>query len=96
MFKFLKRLVRRPPPPRRSPSATANLWKRMTGPSPFEPPPVGEVQVRGDSAWDDWEHSQIELDSRMGGLSAFDSIRVRDGTSQVADLDPFEAVRKRK
>ena len=37
----------------------------------------------------------MELDSRMGPLSAYDSIRVKDSPAQEARPDPFSSVRKR-
>ena len=37
----------------------------------------------------------MELDSRMGPLSAYDSIRVKDSPAQAAKPDPFASVRKR-
>ena len=40
----------------------------------------------------------MELDSRMGPLSAFDSVRVKDGTKpeRVSEPDPFASVRTRR
>jgi hypothetical protein len=101
MLKFLKRFatagakpVAGPAPAR--PSSAANLWRRLTGPSPLDPLPVGEVsELDDESAWDQWEHSQMELDSRMGPLSAYDTIRVKDAPDQAAKPDPFASVRKR-
>ena len=102
MLKFLKRFATagdKPvaaPAPARPASAAGNLWRRLTGPSPLDPLPVGEVsELDDESAWDQWEHSQMELDSRMGPLSAYDSIRVKDSPAQPAKPDPFSSVRKR-
>jgi rRNA maturation protein Nop10 len=39
----------------------------------------------------------MELDSRMGPPSAFDSIKVKDATpSQFSDPDPFSKVRTKE
>lgn len=60
--------------------------------------PVPEVNESCDeSVWDEWEHSSMQLDSRMGGLSAHDSVKVKSGTlSQAGELDPFDSVRKKR
>jgi len=104
MFKFLKRAVvaaskpaSRPGP--RTPAGTGRS-SAQSRPATLDPLPVPEVQeVDDESAWDMWEHSQMELDSRMGPLSVFDSVKVKDASpSQAADLepDPFASVRRKR
>ena len=96
IFRFFKSK----PAPAAAPArpAAARRPVARTAPMPLERPPVPQAQELDDeSAWDQWEHSQMELDSRMGPLSAFDSVRVKDATpSQAADLDPFAGVRQRR
>lgn len=79
-------------------SASPARPTRRTAPGPLDRPAVPQAQELDDeSGWDQWEHSQLELDSRMGPLSAFDSVRVKDGSpSQAAELDPFATVRHRR
>jgi hypothetical protein len=103
MFQFLKRAAKaaRKPAPTPAPHRTGpprNAASGRSRPGQLEPPPVGEVKEIDDaSAWDLWEHSQMELDSRMGPLSAFDSIKVKDATpSQFSDPDPFSRVRAKE
>ena len=107
MFKFLKRTLApaatRPKPAAKpatvaAKASAARRPSRHSGAGSLDPIPVPQVQeLHDESAWDEWEHSQMELDSRMGPLSAFDSVRVKDGTpSQHAELDPFAGVRTRK
>lgn len=78
--------------------AGAHRVVRRTAPGPLDRPAVPQAQELDDaSGWDQWEHSQMELDSRLGPLSAFDSVRVKDGTpSQLSELDPFATVRTRR
>ena len=46
------------------------------------------------AAWDDWEHSQMDLDSRLGPLSAYDSVKVKNQVKvQISELAPFDAIR---
>jgi len=102
MFSFLKRRAA----PTKKPVAQRATGKPSvpdrargwTQPSPLDRPTMPEVHERDDeSVWDDWEHSQMELDSRMGPLSAYDTIRVREPVpSQNIDLDPFTAIRGAK
>ena len=105
MFKFLKRTLApaatKPKPVAKPGPAKASAARgpsRHSAAGSLDPIPVPQVQeLHDESAWDEWEHSQMELDSRMGPLSAFDSVRVKDGTpSQQAELDPFAGVRTRK
>jgi len=105
MFKFLKATTgwgAKPVAPSHSTAArqpVARRPNRATGPAMFDPLPVPEVSESHDeSAWDEWENSKMELDSRMGPLSAFDSVKVKgDGApSRQGDLDPFAGVRTRK
>jgi hypothetical protein len=103
MFQFLKRAAKaaRTPEPTPAPHRTASPRNGASGrsrPGLLEPPPVGDVQeIDDESAWDLWEHSQMELDSRMGPLTAFDSIKVKDATpSQFCDPDPFSKVRTKE
>ena len=101
MFKFLKRRAAAAQKPDAQPAtgnrAAANRARGWTQPSPLDWPAPPEVEESDDeSAWDQWEHSQMELDSRMGPLSVHDSVRVKDPTpSQFAD-DPFDAVRRKR
>ena len=102
MFKFLFKKDPKPArPASKAPAKPASASRSApvrTRPNSLEPPPVGEVhELDDESAWDVWEHSQMELDSRMGPLSAFDSIKVKDERpSQFADDgDPFASVRKK-
>lgn len=101
MFKFLKRLASGQSRPDASPGRSAakvprEKPRRRTAPAPLGPLPIPEVREANDeSVWDEWEHSKMELDSRLGAPSAYDSIQVKDSPSQAADLDPFAAVRKR-
>ncbi|WP_427911513.1 hypothetical protein ACPWT1_12535 [Ramlibacter sp. MMS24-I3-19] len=96
MFKIFQR--KPAPAPALAKAAAERRTVRRTGPAPFERPAVPQAQELDDeSAWDQWEHSQMELDSRLGPLSAFDSVRVKGGTpSQAAELDPFASVRQRR
>jgi len=104
MFKFFKRDAAPAAKPARSDrpsSAKAPVARRASRPSgsgAFDPLPLPQVQeLHDESAWDEWEHSQMELDSRMGPLSAFDSVRVKDASpSRNAELDPFAGVRTRQ
>jgi len=99
MFKFFQRKpAAAPARPARAAAAPSERSVRRTAPGPLERPAVPQAQELDDeSAWDQWEHSQMELDSRMGPLSAFDSVRLKDATpSQIADLDPFAGVRQRR
>ena len=101
LFKFLQRSApaARKPAAKPAPGGPVAARRSSAQPHPGLPDrlPVPEMQERDDdSAWDEWEHSQMELDSRMGSPSAFDSIKVKDATpSQLDDLDPFSTVRKR-
>ena len=101
MFKFLKRAAagankgqeQRTREPRPEP-ARVRGW---TQPSPLDRLPLPDVHESDDeSAWDEWEHSQMELDSRMGPLSVYDTVRTKQpATSSLSDLDPFEAIRRK-
>ena len=103
MFKFFKREAAPAAKPASShgPSSAkapvARRASRLSGPGAFDPLPLPQVQeLHDESAWDEWEHSQTELDSRLGPLSAFDSVRVKDASpSQHSELDPFAGVRSR-
>jgi len=98
MFKFFQRKpAAAPAKPARATAAPSSPVRR-TAPTPLDRPAVPQAQELDDeSGWDQWEHSQMELDSRMGPLSAFDSVRVKDASaSQAADLDPFAGVRQRR
>src|SRR6478609_3805900 len=98
MFKFLKRAAAPAAKPATQPrQPAARRAGRSMAPGALDPLPVPEVQeLHDESAWDQWEHSQMELDSRMGPLSAFDSVKVKGASpSQHADLDPFAGVRTR-
>ena len=97
MFKFFQRKPAAAPAPAKA-AAAARRPVRRTAPNPLDRPAVPQAQELDDeSGWDQWEHSQMELDSRMGPLSAFDSVRVKDASaSQAADLDPFASVRLRR
>lgn len=79
-------------------SVASSRPARRAAPSPLDRPPVPQAQeLDAESGWDQWEHSQMELDSRLGPLSAFDSVRVKDASpSQAAELDPFAGVRHRR
>ena len=96
MFKFFQRKPAAAPAPAKA--AEVRRLVRRTAPSPLERPAVPQAQELDDeSGWDQWEHSQMDLDSRMGPLSAFDSVRVKDASaSQAADLAPFASVRLRR
>jgi len=99
MFKFLTTgWGAKPAAPSRSTAGRKPTARRPAGPVMFDPLPVPEVRESHDeSAWDDWENSKMELDSRMGPLSAFDSVKVRDESpSHHGDLDPFAGVRTRR
>lgn len=80
---------------RASPIEEAKAFSR---PGLLDRLPLPDVHESHDeSAWDEWEHSSMEIDSRLGGLSAHDSVKVKDGApSQVGELDPFASVRTRK
>jgi hypothetical protein len=101
MFKFLKRSARaiktvaQPATGKRPSSDRAPGW---TQPSPLDRLPLPDVQERDDElVWDDWEHSQMELDSRMGPLSVYDTIKVKSASPvEVSDLAPFDAIRSRR
>ncbi|MGZ5180465.1 MAG: hypothetical protein ACXWC6_18240 [Ramlibacter sp.] len=103
MLKFLKRAVGVAPkpaaPPPRKPAAAGRSGTQSRQPM-LDPLPVPDVQeVDDESAWDMWENSQMELDSRMGPLSVFDSVKVKDASpSRAADLepDPFASVRRKR
>lgn len=103
MFKFLKTATGwgAKPAARTRPAATkqpAARRTRATAPGMFDPLPVPEVRESHDeSAWDDWENSKMELDSRMGPMSAFDSVKLKDESpSRHGELDPFAGVRTRR
>jgi hypothetical protein len=105
MFKFFtksavpvaKKPVARPGPAGAKPAAVRRPGK-VAGAGLLDPMPLPDVQeLHDDSAWDEWEHSQMELDSRMGPVSTFDSVKVKDGLpGGTFDLDPFASVRTRK
>lgn len=105
MFKFLKRSPAAPAKPAARPSSVSSKGGaqgrpgRPSGAGSLDPQPLPLPQVQemnDESAWDEWEHSQMELDSRLGPLSAHDSVRVKDASpSQVSELDPFASVRTR-
>ena len=96
IFRFFKSKPVPTPAPAR-PTAACRPTAR-TSPAPLERPTVPQAEELDDeSAWDQWEHSQMELDSRMGPLSTFDSVRIKDATpSQLSELDPFASVRQRR
>lgn len=106
MFKLFKREEPAAKPSRRTPAKVAAppaaTPPGQPGPDARAPLAPSVVEVREDhdeSAWDLWEESNFQLDSQMGGLSPFDSVRVRDARpSQAADLgadgDPFSRVGK--
>lgn len=99
MFKFFQRKpAAAPARPARAAAAPSGRPVRRTAPSPLDRPAVPQAQeLDAESGWDQWEHSQMELDSRMGPLSTFDSVRVKDASpSQAAELDPFASVRQRR
>jgi hypothetical protein len=103
MFKFLKTATGwggKPAAPPRATTANKPVPRRArpTGAGMFDPLPVPEVnESHDDSAWDEWENSKMELDSRMGPLSAFDSVKVKDASpSRHGELDPFASVRTRR
>jgi hypothetical protein len=99
MFKFLKRRAAAKPDakPVTGTRPTAKRVDGWTQPSPLDWPAPPEVDESDDElVWDQWEHSQMELDSRMGPLSVYDSVRVKEPSpSQFAD-DPFDAVRRKR
>jgi hypothetical protein len=99
MFKFLKRTPAPAAKPVARPATAAAkaASARQPGGGSLDPLPLPQVQeLHDESAWDEWEHSQMELDSRLGPLSAFDSVRVKGATpSQLSELDPFASVRSR-
>jgi hypothetical protein len=104
VFKLLARIVSAvqdpvPKAPTASSRRTAARRNRadLARQRPAYPLPAPEVEeICDDSAWDMWEQSQTELDSRMGPISAFDSVRTRDGSpSKMSGIDPFASVRKR-
>lgn len=96
IFKFLRRKPTAAPAP--APPAAAKRPSQRPPPTVLERPAVPEAEeLDEESAWDQWEHSQMELDSRMGPPSAFDSVRVKDPSpSQPGELDPFASVRRRR
>ena len=101
MFKFLKRspaVVPKPPARAAAKAPVARRPARPSGAASLDPLPLPQVQeLHDESAWDEWEHSQMELDSRMGPLSAFDSVRLKDASpSQMSELDPFASVRTKQ
>jgi hypothetical protein len=103
MFKFLKRAPAAVAKPAAKPARGASMPSAVRRPGrpsaagSLDPLPLPQVQeLHDDSAWDEWEHSQMELDSRMGPQSAFDSVRIKDASpSQLSELDPFASVRTR-
>ena len=102
MFKFLKRLVvpakvPEAPPAKAKPSVIDRV-RGWTQPSPLDRLPLPDVHESDDeSAWDEWESSHMELDSRIGPMSVYDTIKVKIPTpSQVSELDPFDAIRTKK
>ncbi|GAC1525358.1 MAG: hypothetical protein NVS2B4_01240 [Ramlibacter sp.] len=70
----------------------------LSGAEFLERPPAPEILESDDeSAWQEWEQSQIELDSRMGPVSPLDSVKVKEGSpSQMGDLDPYAFVPARR
>ena len=102
MFKFLKRIApgaKKPGTPPAIVTRPASTRSRgWTQPSPLDGLHLPEVEESDDeSVWDQWEHSQMELDSRMGPLSVYDTVKVKNPTpSQFSGLDPFEEIRRRR
>jgi len=95
MFKLFKRTGAPAPQPRR-PAAAPPRPSRPAAAAVPEPMPLPDVvEDHDESAWDQWEQSQFQLDSQLGGLSPSDSVRVRDAAKgQGAEPDPFAKVGK--
>jgi thioesterase domain-containing protein len=104
MFNILSRIVAAVRKPAAKTASPAAKRSSRQGPSRdvsqlghVDPVPAAEArEIHDDSAWDMWEQSQNEWDSRMGPSSAFDSVRAKDPSpSQMSELDPFASIRKR-
>ncbi len=97
MFKLFKRAEPPAPPARKRSPETARPPRRAP-PAIQDPLPVPEVvETADESAWDEWEQSNYQLDSQLGGLSPSDSVKVRgtDGAaSRPQELDPFARIGK--
>lgn len=91
--RLFKRAAPAAPVPRRAPAVART---KPQAPVVEEPLPVPEVvEDHDESAWDQWEQSQFQLDSQLGGLSPSDSVRVREGEKKGGPQpDPFAAVGK--
>ncbi len=68
---------------------------RPQAPGLHDPLPVPEVvEAHDESAWSQWEESQFQLDSQLGGLSEKDAVKVREGGAKSTEPDPFARIGK--
>ncbi len=98
MFKLFGKRNKPSGRPTQAPVRPAGRPQRAGSNLPLhEPLPVPQVHEDHDeSAWDLWEHSQMQLDSQLGPLTASETVRVNSPRpSQFSELDPFSSVRRK-
>ena len=93
MFGFFKRS---PPPAKRPIKANSSSRVKET---PTEPATLPQAIERSDdSAWQDWEDSEMLITSQLQPLDPSKTVhdRNKEAPSQFGDLDPFASLRSKK